>query len=88
MGSIHNYEGQVSVFNYNDGPSYQRVFPLVPNRNLFTDADLGVLGVLPSITGSLQANEALKIITGIGTVLSGTLLVFSLLDTSFSKFKL
>lgn len=88
MGSIHNYEGQVSVFNYNNGPSYQCVFPQAPNRSLFTDADLGVLGVLPSITGSLQANEAIKIITGIGTVLSGTLLVFSLLDTSFTKFKL
>jgi len=88
MGSIHNYEGQVSVFNYQNGPSYQRVFPQTPNRSLFTEADLGVLGVLPSITGSLQANEALKIITGFGAVLSGKLLVFSLLDNSFTKFKL
>lgn len=88
MGSIHNYEGQVSVFHYMGGPSYSEMFPQSPDTKIFNEKDLGVLGVLPSITGSLQASEAIKILTGVGEVLSGKLLVFSLLDNSFKTFKL
>lgn len=88
MGSIHNYEGQVSVFNYRDAGSYKDAFPETPDKSLFNDNDLGVLGVLPSITGSLQATEAIKIITGVGEVLAGRLLVFSLLDNSYRKFRI
>lgn len=88
MGSIHNYEGQVSVFHYMGGPSYSEMFPQSPDKKIFNEKDLGVLGVLPSITGSLQASEAIKILTGVGEVLSGKLLVFSLLDNSFKTFKL
>lgn len=88
MGSIHNYEGQVSVFHHKGGPSYADMFPTSPDKQNFSNNDLGVLGVLPSVTGSLQASEAIKIITGVGEVLSGKLLVFSLLDNSFQVFKL
>lgn len=88
MGSIHNYEGQVSVFHFKDGPAYKDMFPQSPEKQVFSSMDLGVLGVLPSVTGSLQANEAIKIITGVGDVLSGKLLVFSLSDNSFHTFNL
>lgn len=88
MGSIHNYEGQVSVFHYQGGPSYSAMFPQSPDKKVFNQNDLGVLGVLPSVTGSLQANEAIKILTDVGEVLSGKLLIFSLLDNSFKTFKL
>lgn len=88
MGSIHNYEGQVSVFHYLGGPSYQEMFPQTPDKRVFDESDLGVLGILPSITGSMQATEAIKIITGIGEVLSGKLLIFSLLDHSYQIFNL
>lgn len=88
MGSIHNFEGQVSVFHYKGGPSYSEMFPHSPDKKVFNQNDLGVLGVLPSITGSLQASEAIKIITGVGEVLSGKLLIFSLLDNSFKTFRL
>ncbi len=88
MGSIHNYEGQVSVFHYKEGKAYKDAFPEAPDRSLFAPQDLGVLGVLPSITGSLQASEVIKIISGVGEVLAGKLLIFSLWDNSFKTFRL
>jgi molybdopterin/thiamine biosynthesis adenylyltransferase/rhodanese-related sulfurtransferase len=75
--SIHKFEGQVSVFNYKNGPSYRCLFPeqeglkAVPNC-----ADSGVLGILPNTIGTLQATEVLKIILEIGEVLSGKLLLY------------
>ena len=67
---------------------FSKVFAVTAAPTVINQNDLGVLGVLPSITGSLQASEAIKIITEIGDVLSGSLLIFSLLDNSFQKFKL
>ncbi len=84
--SIHKFEGQLSVFNYQNGPTYRCVFPenerlnAIPNCN-----DSGVLGVLPNLLGTMQANEVLKIILGIGTVLSGELLLYSSLGNSFQN---
>ena len=88
FGSIKNYEGQVSVFNYKDGPEYKDLYPDPPDEKEIPESDLGVLGVLPGIIGCLQANEAIKIIAGIGYVLSGELLVINLLENSFIKFKI
>lgn len=82
FGAIHQFEGQVSVFNYNNGPSYRCIFPEasdVPNC-----AESGVIGVLPGIIGTLQANEVLKVILGIGEVLSGKLLSLNALNYQFS----
>lgn len=82
FGAIHQFDGQVSVFNYHNGPSYRCIFPEasdVPNC-----AEAGVIGVLPGITGTLQANEVLKIILGIGEVLSGKLLSLNALNYQFS----
>ncbi len=77
--SIGKFEGQVSVFNYQNGPSYCDLFPDTPEESIFEE---GVLGVLPGIIGSIQACEALKIILNIGHVLSGKLLVFNALTSS------
>lgn len=76
-GSICEFQGQVSVFNYKGGPSYIDLFPETPSESL----PLGVMGVLPGIIGSLQATEVIKIILEIGEVLSGKLLVFDALKT-------
>lgn len=79
--SIFKFEGQLSVFNYNNGPSYRCLFPNPPEPGSMPScSDVGVLGVLPGILGSLQANEVLKIILSLGDVLSGKLLLFNALN--------
>ena len=73
-GAIYKFEGQLSVFNYKNGPTYRCVFPTAPiNGETLNCSDIGVLGVLPGIIGSMQANEVLKIVLGIKGVLSGKL---------------
>lgn len=80
--SIFRFEGQVSVFNYLDingerGPNYRDLFPKPPPPGMVPNcAEGGVLGVLPGIIGSMQANEVIKIITGVGEPLSGRLFLF------------
>ena len=82
-GAIHKFEGQVCVFNYNNGPSYRCLFPEPPKENQMPNcSEVGVLGVLPGVIGTMQANEVLKIILGIGTVLSGQLQILNLLNNS------
>jgi len=87
FASVLNYEGQVSVFNYGDGPSYDHLFPTVPQDGIYNENDIGLLGVLPGIAGTLQANEIIKIITGYGDILSGKLLVFNIRENRFSLFR-
>ena len=80
FGAIYKFEGQVSVFNYKNGPSYRCLFPSPPKANEVPNcSEVGVLGVLPGIIGSFQANEVLKMICEIGTVLSGKLLTYNML---------
>ena len=79
--SIGEFEGQVSVFNFKNGPSYLDLFPDVPDQ---ADLPMGVLGVLPGIIGSLQACEVLKIILNIGDVLSGKLLIYDALKNKMN----
>ena len=82
-GSIYRFEGQVSVFNYNGGPTYQDLFPEAPPDGLLPScSEAGVLGVLPGLIGSLQANEVIKIIVGIGQPLAGQLLIYDALDST------
>ncbi len=77
-GAIYTFEGQVSVFNYNNGPSYRCLFPNFPNENDIPNCvDVGVLGVVPGIIGCMQANEVLKIILGFENVLSGKLYCYN-----------
>lgn len=70
--SIYKYEGQLSVFNYQGGPTYRCLFPRIPNTDISCEAT-GVIGVLPGILGTYQATEVLKILLGIGDVLSSKL---------------
>jgi len=88
FASVLNYEGQVTVFNYQGGPSYDNLYPQVPKDGLYNENEIGLLGVLPGIAGTLQANEVIKIITGYGKVISGSLLVFNISDNSFNLFRI
>jgi len=85
-GAIYKFEGQVSVFNYQDGPSYRCIFPTPPKSGSVANcSEVGVLGVLPGIVGSMQANEVLKLILGLGNVLSGNLLCYNALTAETIK---
>jgi len=83
-GAIYKFEGQVSVFNYKGGPTYRCYNPDLIEKGFKNPApsEVGLLGVLPGITGTMMANEVLKIITGTGNVLYGKVLLFNILDYS------
>jgi sulfur-carrier protein adenylyltransferase/sulfurtransferase len=88
-GSIYRFEGQVTVFKPGEGPCYRCLFPTPPPPELAPScAEGGVLGVLPGIIGSLQANEALKLALGIGESLVGRLLLFDALSAELNEVKL
>ena len=83
-GSIFRFEGQASVFATKDGPCYRCLFPEPPPPGLVPScAEGGVLGVLPGLVGTVQATEAIKLILGIGTSLTGRLLLVNALDAQF-----
>jgi molybdopterin/thiamine biosynthesis adenylyltransferase/rhodanese-related sulfurtransferase len=85
-GSIFRFEGQVTVFRPGEGPCYRCLFPKPPPPELAPScAEGGVLGVLPGIIGSLQANEALKLVLDRGDSLSGRLLLFDALGTTLDE---
>jgi molybdopterin/thiamine biosynthesis adenylyltransferase/rhodanese-related sulfurtransferase len=85
-GSIYRFEGQITVFNPHKGPCYRCLFPTPPPPELAPScAEGGVLGVLPGIVGSLQANEALKLVLGIGESLQGRLLLLDALGTTVDE---
>ncbi|WP_294141255.1 HesA/MoeB/ThiF family protein [uncultured Sanguibacteroides sp.] len=86
-GSICEFSGQLSVFHYQGGPSYRKLYPYHDNIQHFTQP-LGVVGTLPGIIGVLQANEVIKIILNKPEILSGKLLLVNLLDMSFTKLNL
>lgn len=82
-GAIYKFEGQVSVFNYKGGPSYRCLFPEPPEFGSVPNcSDVGVIGVLPGLIGTQQANEVIKIILQIGQPLSGKLVMFDALNAS------
>jgi adenylyltransferase/sulfurtransferase len=88
-GSIFRFEGQASVFNLGDGPNYRDLYPEPPPPGLVPScAEGGVLGVLPGVIGTIQATETLKILAGIGTTLSGRLLLYDALNLTFRELKL
>jgi molybdopterin/thiamine biosynthesis adenylyltransferase len=87
-GAVHRFTGQVSVFDPRraDSPCYRCLFPEPPAAaDAPNCAEAGVLGVLPGIIGLLQANEAIKLIVGIGTPLVGRLLCFDALAATFRE---
>ena len=88
FGAIFKFEGQVSVFNYQNGPTYRCLYPAPPAPGEAPScAEIGVLGVLPGLIGTMQANEALKIILEIGEVLSGRLLLVDALSMRFQTIR-
>ncbi|WP_428119276.1 molybdopterin-synthase adenylyltransferase MoeB [Candidatus Poriferisodalis sp.] len=88
-GSIFRFEGQVTVFDPRNGPTYRDYLPVPPPAELAPScAEAGVLGVLPGIVGSIQALETIKLILGIGDDLSGRIIAFDSLEMSFREFRL
>jgi molybdopterin/thiamine biosynthesis adenylyltransferase len=90
-GAVHRFTGQVSVFDArrDDSPCYRCLFPEPPAAEDAPNcAEAGVLGVLPGIIGLLQANEAIKLILGVGTTLVGRLLCFDALAAGFRELRL
>jgi sulfur-carrier protein adenylyltransferase/sulfurtransferase len=89
-GAIYKYEGQVSVFNYNNGPTYRCYNQLTEYRDFRNPqpSDVGLLGVLPGITGTFMANEVIKIITGSGEILSGKVLIFNIYSYEFNMMEI
>lgn len=79
--SIHKFEGQLSVFNYKKGPTYRCLFPEKQKLKATANCnDSGVLGILPNILGTMQANEVIKIVLDFGAVLSGKLYLYNSLN--------
>ncbi|WP_158858067.1 HesA/MoeB/ThiF family protein [Lunatibacter salilacus] len=88
-GALQYFEGQVSVFNYQGGPTYRCLFPTPPDAGQIPDCNqAGVLGIVPGIIGSYQALETVKIVAGLGKVLSGELLILDLLGHHNYRMKL
>ncbi|QBA64174.1 HesA/MoeB/ThiF family protein [Muriicola soli] len=88
-GAIYGFEGQLSVFNYEDGPTYRCLFPIPPEEGDIPDCNVnGVLGVIPGIIGSLQALETVKVITSMPGILSGVLMLYNGLDQSVRHIKI
>lgn len=86
-GSVFRFQGQVSVFNYQKGPNYRCLYP-DENSNAVNCEDGGVIGVSVGIIGMLQANEVIKMILGIGEVLSGKIVVYNILNNDQQKYDL
>ena len=88
-GSIFRFEGQASVFDARRGPCYRCLYPEPPPPGAVPScAEGGVLGVLPGTIALVQATETLKILTGVGSSLSGRLLHYDALEMTFREFKL
>src|SRR5439155_77978 len=88
-GSIFRFDGQVSVFKPFDGPCYRCVFPEPPPPELAPSCDeAGTLGILPGIVGLFEANEAVKLLLGIGDPLIGRLLMIDALADEFRTLRL
>jgi adenylyltransferase/sulfurtransferase len=87
-GSILRFEGQLSVFYAKEGPCYRCMFPEPPPPGLVPScAEAGVLGVLPGTIGTMQATEAIKLLTGIGEPMIGRMLLYDALEMSFTTIK-
>lgn len=88
-GSIYRFDGQASVFWAEHGPCYRCLYPEPPPPGMVPScAEGGVLGVLCASIGSIQVNEAIKLITGIGETLLGRLMVYDALEMTYRQVKI
>lgn len=89
-GSIYQFEGLISVFNYKGGPTYRCYNPIMSDTEFKnpSPSDVGLFGVLPGISGTYMANEVIKIITETGEILSGKILLINILNNTFNLFSL
>ena len=87
-GAIDKFIGYVSVFNYQNGPNYFDIYSNIYHTNTNICETIGVLNTLAGLIGITQATEAIKIITGIGSVLSGYLLQIDPINLSYKKIKI
>jgi sulfur-carrier protein adenylyltransferase/sulfurtransferase len=88
-GSIYRFDGQASVFWADYGPCYRCLYPEPPPPGMVPScAEGGVLGVLCASIGSIQVNEAIKLITGIGESLSGRLMIYDALEMTYKTVKI
>lgn len=88
-GSIYRFDGQASVFFSTVGPCYRCLHPEPPAKELAPNCAVGgVFGILCATIGSVQATETIKLITGVGEVMVGELLIYDALDSSFEKITL
>ncbi|HET6434551.1 MAG TPA: molybdopterin-synthase adenylyltransferase MoeB, partial [Xanthomonadaceae bacterium] len=86
--SVFRFEGLLSVFNHDGGPCYRCLYPSPPPPGFAPSCgEGGVFGVLPGIMGSLQAAEAIKLVTGVGRPMSGRLLRFDAGEMDFREFE-
>jgi adenylyltransferase/sulfurtransferase len=87
-GSIYRFDGQASVFWAEYGPCYRCLYPEPPPPGMVPScAEGGVLGVLCASIGSIQVNEAIKVITGIGEPLAGRLMIYDALEMTYRSVK-
>ncbi len=88
-GGIYKFEGQVSVFNYNNSATYRCAFPESETSQNSADCNIvGVIGTLPGIIGTYQANEVIKIILGINSVCSNKILLINTLSLAMNEIKI
>ncbi|QUT04087.1 molybdopterin-synthase adenylyltransferase MoeB [Sphingobium phenoxybenzoativorans] len=89
FGGVLRFDGQLSVFDARHGPCYRCMFPEAPPVEFAPNcAEAGVLGVMPGVIGALQATEAIKLISGIGSPMIGRMLIYDGLDLSFTTVQL
>ena len=90
FASIYQFQGQCSVFNYQEGPCYRCLYETPPPEEMLIPncALDGVLGVLPGILGCIQATEVIKILLAKGNILSGRLLTVNALSMKFNEFRI
>ncbi|OQX96432.1 MAG: hypothetical protein B6I20_14425 [Bacteroidetes bacterium 4572_117] len=87
--SIYKFQGMVSVFNFKKGPSYRCLFPFPPRSpKILESGSAGIMGALVGIIGSIQAAEVIKIICGVGEVLSGKVLIYDMYNNTSCKYVL
>lgn len=86
--AIASFVGQASVFNYMGGPNYNEVYTKNQEENSRSCLTEGVLGILPGMMGMIQATETIKVITGIGNILSGYIVKYDALEMSWKKIKI